>query len=614
MAEFGELGLWAAGPLAALAASASIAGGWTRRGSLRVLGGRAADVTALLLFFAAAGLGRALIAVKLEYTHVAAYSGFQHPWYWRLAALWSAPAAGALLITFLVAALASLSYRLERTRTATARTGTLAALVVLGLLVLARARPFARLAVSAVAGGGLPLEVKEPTWQIQVWALYLAVACAVFVFAGTLGDQLVEGEGEERRERGAVTLAAGLLTAAALAAVWRGYETEGQVLGVGALSSAGLYVPAWGLAVSYLHAPGGAAAPAWAARWRRIMGVALFPAAIGAAASLLAGPGRELAAEPWAAGFAVGVVAGALAGFGPGRSAAARAQAVPGYGPFALLGGLLTLVLAGVASLWSLLSGSFWPHVAWPLAFIAVAGIATWSVVRPAGAWLLVWPTAAVLAAVGVVAAYGLSGWQAAEFAVAGGLAAAVVIGFTADLIRLHTARRTLIGGDPAAAAAALRRRTRRRRASALAHLGVAAVVLGAAADALTRTAERAIEPGESLGLTDRGARISVTYLGLSRYRVGELDRQVASFRLDRGEAPPEIVTAALTYDWTGRRQIRTPAVRRGLLRDVIVQFTLRRGSEAVDCRLSIRFLAGLVWLGGLLIAVSFLPRLRLQA
>ncbi len=612
MAEFGELCLWAAAPLAGLAAAASIAGGWARRGSLAVLGGRAADTTALLLLLATAGLGHALVVVELRYVYVAAHSGFQHPWYWRLAALWSAPAGGALLITFLVAALAALSQRLERTRVSAARTGTLAALVILGLLVLARARPFAQLAVPAVAGLGLPLEVEDVTWQLQTWAMYLAVGCAAFVFAGSLGGQLVESRGEGRGERGAVTLGAGLLTAAVLAAVWRAYASEGQLLGASGLSSVAVNVPAWALAISYLHAPGGAAAPAWAVRWQRILGVALFPAAIGAAASLLAAPGAGLTVAPWAAGFAVGVVSGGLAGFAPLGRVAGAPQPIPGYGPFALLGSLSGLGVAGVAALWALLGGSRWPYVAWPIAFIALAGIVAWSVQRRAGGWKRVWPAAAFLAAVGVVAAYGLSGWRAAEFAVAGGLAAAVLAGFAADMVRLRAARRALAGSDLGVALRLFRARARRRRSSALAHLGAALIVLGIAAGALTRTAMRTVEPGESLNLPSRlGARISVTYLGLSRYRVDDLERQVASFRLDRGDAPPEIVTAAVTYDWMGRRQVRTPAVRRGVLHDVIVQFSSQRGSEAVDCRLSISFLAGLVWLGGVLVLLSLALRGR---
>jgi cytochrome c biogenesis factor len=612
VAEFGELCLWAAAPLAALAAASSIAGGWARRGSLALLGGRAADATALLLLLAAAGLGYALVAVELGYAYVAAHSGFQHPWYWRLAALWSAPAGGALLVTFVVGALASLSYRLGRTRASAARTGTLAALVVLGLLVLARARPFAQLAVPAVAGLGLPLEVKEATWQIQAWALYLATACAAFVFAGTLGEQVVDSGGEGRGEQGAVRLGAALLTAAVLAAVWLAYASEGQLLSASGLSSVAVHVPAWALAISYLHAPGGAAAPAWAVRWQRILGVALFPAAIGAAASLLAAPGARLTVAPWAAGLAVGVVSGGLAGFAPARRVAGFPQPIPGYGPFALLGGLLSLGVAGVAALWALLGGSLWPYVAWSIAFIALAGIVAWSVQRPAGGWRRVWPAAAFLAAVGVVAAYGLSDWRAAEFAVAGGLAAAVLAGFAADMVRLRGARRALAGSDPGLARPLFRTRARRRRSAALAHLGAALIALGIAAGALTRTAMRTVEPGESLNLPRRlGARISITYLGLSRYRVEDLERQVASFRLDRGDSPPEIVTAAVTYDWTGRRQVRTPAVRRGVLHDVIVQFSSRRVSEAVDCRLSIRFLANLVWLGGVLMLLSFALRGR---
>jgi cytochrome c-type biogenesis protein CcmF len=612
VAELGELCLWAAGPLAALAAASSIAAGWTRRGNLAVLGGRAADATAMLLLVASAGLGYALVAVQLKYTYVAAHSGFQEAPYWRLAALWSAPAGGALLITFLVAALASLSHRLERTRRSAARTGTLAALVLLGLLVLARARPFALLAVPAVEGQGLPLEVEDVTWQLQAWATYLAVACAAFVFAGSLGGQLVESSGEERRERGAVTLGAGLLTTALLAALWRDYTVEGRLLGAGGLMSVALHAPAWALAISYLHAPGGAAAPAWAVRWHRILGVAVFPAAIGAAASLLARPGAELTAPPWAAGFAVGVVSGALAGFAPARRIAEVPQPVPGHGPFALLGGLITLGVAGVVSLWGLLSGSFWQHLTWPIAFISLAGIAAWSVGRPAGTWKRAWPAAAVIAGTGVVAAYGLSGWREPEFAVAGGLAAAVLAGFAFDMIRLRAARRALAVDDPGPAAPVFRGRARRRRASALAHLGLALIVLGTSAGALNRAAAGRIEPGESLSLPDRsGEGISVTYLGLSRYRVDDLERMVASFRLDRGDAPPQIVTAALTYDFTGRRQIRTPALQRGIVRDVIIQFSSRRQSEAIDCRLSIRFLVSLVWLGGVLMLLSFAVRGR---
>lgn len=272
----------------------------------------------------------------------------------------------------------------------------------------------------------------------------------------------------------------------------------------------------------------------------------------------------------------------------------------------------MTLALAGVASVWALLGGSFWPYLAWPVSFIALAGIAAWSVQRPAGRWRWVWPTAAVLAAAGVVAAYGMSGWTAPGFAVAGGLAAAVLTGFAADIVRLRTADRALSGADAGPAAPAVRTRARRRRASALAHLGVALVVLGLSAGALTLTAVRTIEPGESLGLSGRsGAGITVTYLGLSRYRVGDLERQVASFGLNVGEGPAELITAAVTYDWTGRRQIRTPALERGVVRDVIVQFSSRRGSEAVNCRLSFRYLAGLVWLGGVLMLLSFVVRGR---
>ncbi|UCC73001.1 MAG: hypothetical protein JSV86_00070 [Gemmatimonadota bacterium] len=612
MAEFGELCLWAAAPLAALGAAASIGGGLSGRARLAVLGGRAAEATAFLLLLALVGLGYALVVVKLKYAYVAGYSGFQHSWPWRLAALWSGPAGGASILTFLVAVAAAVSYRLDQTRQAAARTGTLAVLVLVGLLILARARPFAQLAVPAVAGEGLPLAVRDAAWQIAAWATYLAVSCAALVFAGVIGEQLALARGRQRRERRAVSLAAGFLTVAVLSATWGVYARGGRFLDPTALSNVVVHVPALLLAYSCVHAPGGAAAPAWAWRWRRIIGVALFPAALGGVASLLAGSGTMPPTTPWAAGLAVGIVSGAMAGMAGRRARRSGIEGVPGFGLFALLGGLLTLVMAGVVAVWVPLRGSVPGYVAWPLPLVGVAAMAAWSLRLPAGRWNRVWPLGALLAVSAAVAAYWLSGWRAPGFALAGGLTVGVLAGFAADMIRLRAARRALSAMGSGELSPAVRARAGRRRASALAHLGAALVVLGLSATALNRTALRTLNPGDTFSLPGRlGSGIEVTYLGFSRYRVDDLERQVASFRLARGDRAARLITASHSFEWPRRTESLTPAVERGLVRDVIVDFRSHRRSEAIDCRLSVRLLASLVWSGGILLLISFLVRGR---
>ncbi len=612
MAAFGELCLWAAAPLAALAAVTSIGGGWTGRGDLEVVGGRATGVTAVLLLVGLVGLGYALVTVELRYGYVAAYSGFQYGWSWRLAALWSAPAGGTLLLTFLAAAAGVLSYCTERSRQAAARTGALAALTFVGLLVVARARPFAQLGVPAVAGVGLPFAVRDPVWQLSLWATFLATAATAFAFAGVVGEQIAESPASERPEREAAVWAAALLTLALSAAAWSAAAHEDRLFGPVGLASVAVHLPAWLLALSYLHAPAGAVAT-WAPRWRRILGVALFPAALGATASLLAALGDLPPALPWAAGFAVGLVSGGMAGLGRPLAAGGRAEAVPGFGPFALLGGLATLTLAGLAALWGIVGGSAWRHATWPVMLLGLAGIVGWSVRRPAGRWKRVWPTALTASVLGGLIAYGLSDWRTPGFAVAGALATGVLAGFAADLMRVVAAGRRL-SGDPDRPEALdrklLRARTRRRWASATAHLGAALLVLGLAAGDLVRSETRSLVPGDRISAPGHfGARVEVTFLGLSRYQVDDQDKQVASFTLRQGDDAPQLITAAQIIDGISRRQFRQPAVRRGVLRDVIIDMMGQRGRDTVLCRLSVRPLAGLLWLGAILTLAALLLR-----
>ncbi len=116
------------------------------------------------------------------------------------------------------------------------------------------------------------------------------------------------------------------------------------------------------------------------------------------------------------------------------------------------------------------------------------------------------------------------------------------------------------------------------------------------------------MSPGERFELTGRfGERTRVTYLGLSRYQVGQLDKRVASLRLSRRGSGSHLITPALVTDGVLGRASREPALVRGALSDVVVDIAGRVSDEVILCRLAYRPLASCVWLGGLLILAAFL-------
>lgn len=268
--------------------------------------------------------------------------------------------------------------------------------------------------------------------------------------------------------------------------------------------------------------------------------------------------------------------------------------------------------MAGLIVGWRLLRSEVAGHVVWLCVLLALTAAAVWSAHRPAGRWRWVWPAALAGAVVGSVAVYTSGG--VTLLALAAGLAVALAVGVAADLTRIARARRELRRWRPEGVAAGVTRsRSERRWASALAHLAIALVVIGLAADALTRSETRNLQPGESLA-APVGAHLSVTYLGLSHYQIGDLDREVASFRLRRGDGAAKLITASSTFDWSSRRQFETPAIEPGAARDVIIRIAGRGGGEGIVCQLSVRPLASFVWLGGFLLVVATLVRGRFGA
>ena len=618
MAQLGELCLWAAIPLASLCAVASIVAVWTGRRDLAVVGARAAHATAATVMLAALGLAYALVTVQLNYIYVASFSGFHvHPGL-RLAALWSGPAGGGLVMTMLIAIVASVSYQVEHTRSVAARTGTLAALVVVALfMIAARAQPFAQSELIASAGNGLPLAMRNVAWQFELLSSYTAMVGAAFLFAGAIGEQMVQSTRTAPTAEVAARIVAGSTTLALFLSLWRAYAVTGQLVDVTGAAYAVGHVPIWLLSIAYLHAPGGSLVPTWALRWRRIVGVAVFPAALGAAASLLAAGGATPPILPWSAGFGVGIVSGAMSGMTRSGLGFDRLRSVPGFGLHALTGGLISLVLAGVVAVKWLLIGPSSESGSWPFvsaAVITLLAIAVWSVSRPAGGWRAVWAVA-----IGSSLAFGgalmvVSGSRGREFGLIAAISAAVVVGVLADLTRVLAARSLARGAEGEGRSRRVRllkARSQRRGASALGHLGFALVALGMGANSLSTWNIENLSPGDTLSVAARrGSGAQVTYLGLSQYKVEDLDKRVASFILRTERAAPRLMTAELTYDWISQRQFRAPGIARGLLRDHVVDLMGRGDGEEIVGRLAVRPLSSLVWLGGGLLCLSlFWPR-----
>ncbi len=302
-----------------------------------------------------------------------------------------------------------------------------------------------------------------------------------------------------------------------------------------------------------------------------------------------------------------------MAGAGSRDQGTEALRVVPGYGPWAFRGALLALALAGIAAAAGLSGGSFWADVAWALALLGFLSAAAWSASRPAGGWRSVWVAEGLAAAVTIVGLSAVVGRAGLLFSLMGGVAVALAVGAAAEAVRIWRAQRRwryMPNDDRAAIGFVLRRRTGRRRASAVAHLGLAAIGLGLAGEALTSVETRLLYPGEALSLSERSGRdVRVTYLGLSRYQANELDKRVATFKLERGQARPELVAAEMLHDLVTDMPGRRPAVKRGALYDTIVSIIDLRPGDGVQCRLAVRPLSWLVWVGGALLLLSAVAR-----
>ena len=193
---------------------------------------------------------------------------------------------------------------------------------------------------------------------------------------------------------------------------------------------------------------------------------------------------------------------------------------------------------------------------------------------------------------------------------------AAVLIGVAAEVVRVVSARRRWrdeLQADEALAAEIIRWRGRRRLASAAGHLGFALIVLGLAGGEIVDVDTVRLRPGQRLLVPGvMGGSAQLTYLGLSRYQVGALERRVASFRLDRdanGKGAASMMTASLNTDLRSGRQFSSWGLQRGVLADIVVGIASLTDADGILCRCGTRPLASLFWLGAILLLLALATR-----
>ncbi|HJV08632.1 MAG TPA: cytochrome c biogenesis protein CcsA, partial [Acidimicrobiales bacterium] len=245
------------GPAALVVALAggAVAVGLSLRGRA-VAAGRALAVALFALTVALVVLAVALVRVDGTLVYVADHTSRATSWPYRLAGLWGGMAGSLLLWTLMAAGWAVVAGRVARRRVPALAGGVQAVLggylvVFCGLLVLV-SRPFDRLAVPALDGGGLNPVLLHPAMLYHPPLLYAGAVGMVVPFAWAMaagGDGRWLAPAARFAGVSLVLLSAGLLAGAHWAYVelgWGGYWAWDPVENGGLLP--------WLAGVAFLHA------------------------------------------------------------------------------------------------------------------------------------------------------------------------------------------------------------------------------------------------------------------------------------------------------------------------------------------------------------------------
>ena len=585
-------GLWRAAVAAALAGGVA-AVVLSLRGRA-VAAGRALAASLVGLSVALVALAVALVTVDGSLVYVADHTSRATSWPYRLAGLWGGMAGSLLLWTWMAAAWAVVAGSVARRRLPALAGGVQAVLggylvVFCGLLVVV-SRPFDRLAVPAVDGGGLNPVLLHPAMLYHPPLLYAGAVGLVVPFAfamagpggrsGWMARRHADGLWLTPAARFAgvslVLLSAGLLTGAHWAYVelgWGGYWAWDPVENGGLLP--------WLAGVAFLHA-------AVAARRRN-------------------GPATPAAALAGLA-FLLGLLGSFLTRSGASQSVHAFAEArTVGW----VLG--VTLAVAAVATVARLARRPRWPAPAVGiiaannlllLGLVVVIGFGTvFPVVAGDGVIVTGRYFALVTApmAVGVLALLGIGpGSRRLRPAAAGLLAAAAAGVWFAERRPLAVLMVGLAGAAAALTIAAWRRRPRARWP--LAHLGVAVLLAGVAGTTTGTNVTAPLSPGEEV--TVRGFTLQLVDVEpVVAPDGGRAARANVVLRRD-GESLATLRPVALVSD-AGQR-VSVAALRSTPLQDV--QVALRAvgdGGQAVIVEIGVHPLMQFVWWGGLMVVAG---------
>ena len=576
------------GGLGRAAVAAALAGGVAAVG-LSLLGravaaGRALAASLAGLSVALVALAAALVGVDGSLVSVADHTSRATSWPYRLAGLWGGMAGSLLLWTWMAAAWAVVAGSVARRRLPALAGGVQAVLggylvLFCGLLVVV-SRPFDRLAVPAVDGGGLNPVLLHPAMLYHPPLLYAGAVGLVVPFAFAMARRHADGLWLAPAARFAgvslVLLSAGLLTGAHWAYVelgWGGYWAWDPVENGGLLP--------WLAGVAFLHA-------AVAARRRN-------------------GPATPAAALAGLA-FLLGLLGSFLTRSGASQSVHAFAEArTVGW----VLGG--ALAVAAVATVVRLARGPRSPASAVGMiaannvllvGLVVVIGFGTVFPVLAGDGVIVTGRYFALVAApmaVGVLALLGIGpGSRRLRPAAAGLLAAAAAGVWFAERRPLAVLMVGLAGAAAALTIAAWRRGPRARWP--LAHLGVAVRLAGVAGTTTGANITAPLSTGEEV--TVRGFTLQLGDVEpAAAPDGGRAARATLLLRRD-GDTLATLRPVALVSD-AGQR-VSVAALRSTPLQDV--QVALRAvgdGGQGVIVEIGVHPLMQLVWWGGILVVAG---------
>lgn len=591
---------------------------------LAVRGRAVATRWSLRLTFAGLSVALVLLAVALvtvdsSLAYVADHTSRATPWHYRLAGLWGGMAGSLLLWTWMAAAWVVVAGRAIRRRVpelvgwAHAVFG--AYLAVFCALLVAVSRPFDRLAIPALDGGGLTPVLLHPAMLYHPPLLYAGAVGLLVPFAlatGAMARSPVAGGswlGPAVRSAtvSLVLLGAGLLAGAHWAYVelgWGGYWAWDPVENGGLLP--------WLAGVAFLHAAvaarghgGGSAPPASAAA------LASLAFALGLLGSFLTRSGASASVHAFAESRAVGWVLGiTLAAASVATLVVLARHRRPARQPLSVSAG-------GAVKANNLLLVGLVVVIGFGTVFPVLARGLTGERVVVTGRYfaLVATPFAVVmLALLGIGPRLGWAATPAPDMlrrlrpAAVGVLASAVAGIWFADRRPLAILVVGLAGAAAALTVAEWRRRPRARWP--LAHLGVAVLLAGVAGTTTGAHVTTSLAPGQEVVVRGRALRL-VDVVPAEAPDGGRAAR--ANLVLSRGGDTVTTLRPVALVSGIGER-VSVIALRSTPLSDFQVALrSVGEGGATAVVEVGVQPLMQLVWWGGLLV-VAGLAQTLLQS